>query len=80
MNANLARLSREAMKLSAEEKVQLVETVLESLARDADDGDLSTEQKQRLGELWDEGAASGSGENLSIAELIARAKSSFPTS
>lgn len=29
MNANLARLSREAMKLSAEEKVQLVETVLE---------------------------------------------------
>jgi hypothetical protein len=79
MSANLDRLSHEALQLSAEEKMQLVEAVLESLASDAERGELGPEEKRRLGELWDEGIASGPGENQPMAELIARARSSFPT-
>jgi len=74
MSSNLDRLSREVLELSAGEKVQLVEAVLESLSRDAGSGDLSPEEQERLGELWDEGIASGSGESLPIEELIAKAK------
>ena len=33
------------------------------------------EEEVRLGELWDEGIASGPGEALSMEEIIARAKS-----
>ncbi len=79
MSSNLDRLSREVLELSADEKVQLVEAVLASLARDADSSDLSQEQQQRIGELWDEGIASGPGESLSMAELIAQAKSGVPS-
>jgi hypothetical protein len=76
MSANLDRLSRDALQLSVEEKMQLVETVLESLGSDAGRGELGPEETKRLGELWDEGIASGPGESLPIAELIARARSS----
>lgn len=58
MSANLDRLSHEALELSAEEKMQLVEAILESL----DSGELSPERKKRLEELWDEGIASGRAE------------------
>jgi hypothetical protein len=75
MNADLARISREALELSAEEKMQLVEALLGSLTSDAD-GDLNPEEKKRLGELWDDGIASGPGESLSITELIAKARTS----
>ncbi len=77
MSVNLARLSREALELSAEEKMRLIEAILESLDSNPDGGDLSPEQKQGLGELWDEGIASGPGESLSMAELIAKARSGF---
>jgi putative addiction module component (TIGR02574 family) len=77
MSAVLARLSREALELSPDERMQLVEAVLASLDSHAEGSDLSPEEKKRLGELWDEGIASGPGENLSMVELIEKARSSL---
>lgn len=64
----LSQLRRDVPELSAEEKVQLVEAVLGSLPHEASSLDLS--KKQRLGELWDEGIASGPRENLPMAAPI----------
>lgn len=62
------------MQLSPDERVRLVEIVLDSLEGRMGECAFSAEEEARLGELWDEGIASGPGEALSMEEIIARAK------
>jgi hypothetical protein len=74
MSAQVERLGREAMQLSPDERVRLVEIVLDSLEGRMGECSFGAEEEARLGELWDEGIASGPGEALSMEEIIARAK------
>jgi hypothetical protein len=79
MSAQVERLGREAMQLSPDERVKLVEIVLDSLEGRMGECSFGAEAEVRLGELWDEGIASGPGEALSMEEIIARAKSGMPS-
>ena len=79
MSAQVERLGREAMQLSPDERVRLVEIVLGSLEGRMGECSFGAEEEVRLGELWDEGIASGPGEALSMEEIIARAKSGMPS-
>jgi putative addiction module component (TIGR02574 family) len=76
--AQVERLGREALELPPEERLRLIEIVLDSLEARTDAPSFSAEEEARLGELWDEGLASGPGEALSVEEIIARAKSGTP--
>jgi hypothetical protein len=78
MSAQVERLGREAMQLSPDERVRLVEIVLDSLEGRMGECAFGPEQEARLGELWDEGVASGPGETLSMEQIITRAKSGMP--
>jgi hypothetical protein len=78
MSAQVERLGREAMQLSPDERVRLVEIVLDSLEGRVDEYTFGVEEEARVGELWDEGIASGPGEALSMEEIIALAKSGMP--
>jgi len=74
MSAQVERLGREAMQLSPDDRMKLVEIVLTSLEEQVDRREFSAEEKARLGELWDEGIASGPGELLTMQEIIDRAR------
>ena len=78
MSAQIERLCREAMQLSTDERVRLIEAVLDSLEGRMGECGFGAEEEARLGELWDEGLASGPGEALSMEEIIALAKSGMP--
>ena len=78
MSAQVERLGREAMQLSPDERVRLVEIVLDSLEGRMDEHTFGVEEEAQLGELWDEGIASGPGDALSMEEIIALAKSGMP--
>ena len=78
MSAQVERLGREAMQLSPDERVRLVEIVLDSLEGRMGECEFNPDEQARLGELWDEGVASGPAEPLSIQEIIARAKLGMP--
>jgi hypothetical protein len=75
MSAQVERLGREAMRLSPDERVRLVEIVLDSLEGRMDEHTFGGEEEVRLGELWDDGVASGPGEALTMEEIIARTQS-----
>ncbi len=74
MSAQVERLGREAMQLSPDDRMKLVEIVLTSLEGQVDRREFSAEEKDRLGELWDEGIASGPGELLTMQEIIDKAR------
>jgi hypothetical protein len=75
MSAQVERLGREAMRVSPDEGVRLVEIVLHSLEGRMGECAFGPEEEARLGEPWDDGIASWPGEALSMEEIIARAKS-----
>ncbi len=52
--------------------------VLDSLEGRMGECAFGAEEESRLGELWDDGIASGPGEALTMEEIIARAKSGMP--
>ena len=79
MSAQVERLGREAMQLSPDERVRLVEIVLNFLEGRMGECAFGAEEEARLGELWDEGIASGPGEALTMGEIIALAKSGMPS-
>ncbi|MGO9172022.1 MAG: hypothetical protein ACLP7P_08670 [Rhodomicrobium sp.] len=74
MSAQVERLVREVMQLSTHDRIKLVEIVLASLEEQTDECEFSAEEKARLGELWDEGVASGPGELLTMREIIDKAR------
>ncbi len=72
MSAQVERLGKEAMQLSPDDRVRLVEIVIASLEEQTGEPEFGAAEKARLGELWDEGIASGPGELLSMQEIIDR--------
>lgn len=56
--------------------MKLVQIVLDSLDGAKGRREFSAEEEARLGELWDEGIASGPGEALTMQEIVERARKS----
>ena len=77
MSAHVDRLSG-SDGLFPDERVRPVEIVLDSLKGEWA-ARIRRGEEARLGELWDEGIASGPGEALDDGEIIALVKSGLPS-